>query len=286
MEPEAFYDKFTKKLITDYLINNRRMIAAIKFTLDWIPSTSKNVIDIGCGIGWSTHEMSTHYPDTHFKGIDLSNNSIDVANTLFKRENNSFEKVDVTKQDFTTNNSFDAIVMLDVLEHIPIADRYHFIESLNSILTPRGRFIVSCPTVLHQNHLKEIGEGLQPVDEDITIDTLQQIAKQLEGDIIYFKSHSLANTNDYFHAVIEKNIQYQKAIWVDSFGHFDLEAIPDRINRVQQSKYIDFYANEEFTKFTPWNPNIETSDKLKTKIKNILSKIKNKLKSVIKHILK
>jgi len=266
MESEAFYDRFTKKLVSDYLTNNRRMFSAIRLALKWIPVKSSNILDIGCGIGWSTHELASHNPTVIVKGIDLSSNSIEVANTLFKTENTSFEKLDVTKEDFTKNNIFDAVIMLDVLEHIPVDDRDNFIDSVNSILTSRGRFIVSCPTVFHQNYLKKKGEGLQPVDEDITIDILQKIAMQLNGDIIYFKYISIWHTNDYFHAVIEKNIQYDSRI--DNIAiNTELENITDRVKRVQKSKYVNLFNDEEFSKFLPPKQKNKLVSKLMNKIK-------------------
>lgn len=250
MNPELFYDNFTKKLLTDYMTNNHRMASAITMVLNNISPDSKKILDLGCGIGWSTHEIARFFPQSQVEGVDLSTNSIKVADTLFKLNNNGFSKSDVTKESFGNNNIYDAIVMIDVLEHIPLDERKQFIESINNILSDNnGRFIVSCPTIYHQNYLRnENPGGLQPVDEDITISVLNEIAKQLNGDVIYFTYTSIWNTNDYLYAVIEKNVRY-KPYNNKSIKSVQLESINERINRVSNSTYKGLFSDDELKSF-------------------------------------
>lgn len=264
MNPELFYDNFTKKLLTDYMTNNHRMASAITMVLNNISPNSKKILDLGCGIGWSTYEISRFFTESQVDGIDLSTNSIKVADTLFKLNNNGFSKSDVTKESFGNNNTYDSIVMIDVLEHIPLNERKQFIDSINSILSDNnGRFIVSCPTIYHQNYLrKENPQGLQPVDEDITIPVLNEIAKQLSGDIIYFTYTSIWNTNDYLYAVIEKNTAY-KPFDNKIAKPVQLEDINERIVRVCNSAYKELFNEDELKSFE-----IRT-DSLKDKMKRL-----------------
>lgn len=272
--PEDFYDNFTKKLILDYLLNNLRMSAAIKMVLEWIPKTSNKVLDIGCGIGWSTHEIASHFVKMDVKGIDLSSNSIRVANTLFKTNNSDFEKIDVTTDDFKAQNDsgFDAIVMIDVLEHIPLTERVSFIDTIGRLLSEKGRFIISCPTIQHQNYLKNYNkDGLQPVDEDITLIDIQNIAKQLGGDVVYFRNTSIGHTNDYFHAVIERDIKYVEKRIDQSDFIWMLESLNRRFDRVKKTEYMRLLDEQDISDVKLLVKG-EKKKKLKKRIRNILGK--------------
>ncbi len=249
MNSELFYDNFTKKLISDYLSNNVRMASALKMVLSNISLNSKKILDIGCGIGWSTHEIANSLKNSHVHGIDLSSNSIKAANTLFKLDNNEFSKSDVTKDIVKNNDDYDTIVMIDVLEHIPQNERIQFNDSLSRIMTKDARFIVSCPTIYHQEYLRTKNpEGLQPVDEDITISILSEIADKLDGDITYFSYTSIWNTNDYLYAVIQRNTEYKPFVR-NTQKQISLEDINKRVERIRNSTYKELFNDEELYNF-------------------------------------
>ena len=50
-----FYNSFGLKLINDYVRGNKRMENAIVELSKFIKSDSTAILDIGCGIGWSSH---------------------------------------------------------------------------------------------------------------------------------------------------------------------------------------------------------------------------------------
>lgn len=250
MNSETFYDQSTKRFIADYLNANARIVSAIQMLIRQLPLNPRNILDIGCGIGWSTHEVSIHYPESTVQGIDLSSNSIAVANSLFKRNNNSFAKKDVTKDSFSENDYFDAIIMIDVLEHIPSSKRNNFIAAIDKILLTSGRFIVTCPSIHFQNYLREKGEGLQPVDEDITQEILLEIAEQLGGELIYFNYVSIWQTNDYFHAVIEKTIKLENSVF-NNTRKVELETKVSKIERIKNSQFHELFSPSELTMYKP-----------------------------------
>src|SRR5690554_3862752 len=171
-ESLEFYNHFDKKLINDYVLGNKRLVSAIHNLGKFIPKDSKNILDIGCGLGWSSHEFAKAFPSSQVLAVDLSPVLIDTASKLFDDlENLTFKSYDLTQG--LPIGLRDAIVMIDVYEHIPIIDREQFHKSIKDVLTNNGRFILACPSKYHQEYLKKNNpDGLQPIDEDVDFNTI------------------------------------------------------------------------------------------------------------------
>lgn len=201
---EAFYDNFVERLVKDYLFANRRIKAAIRFALGQFQHRPLQILDIGCGLGWTSFEMARHFPHATILGVDLSGQLIHTAQQLFDKRNLQYQKTDVTSADFAFDRQFDAVLLIDVYEHIPAEDRKAFHQSLRRLLAPNARIIVTCPTIYHQQWLRDHQpEGLQPVDEDLTLANMVQMAEELEGQLSVFALQSVWHGNDYFHAMID-----------------------------------------------------------------------------------
>ncbi|MCO6491090.1 MAG: methyltransferase domain-containing protein [Phaeodactylibacter sp.] len=208
---EAFYDRFQEKLITDYLLGNPRIVAAIRFMQEHIRPACSSILDIGCGMGWSTYEFARFFPEATVQGVDISSELAGLARRMFALSNLSYQKADVTSESFALGRPFDAITLIDVYEHIPVSDRPAFHGHLQRLLSDQGQILIASPTPLHQQWLREHApEGLQPVDEDVTLEDMQALALALGGQLTVFHYRSIWNTNDYFHAQIERQPQYQK----------------------------------------------------------------------------
>lgn len=209
---EHYYSKFPKKLILDYLYGNPRTIAAINFFLSKISSKENNsILDIGCGIGWSGYEMATKKNADIF-GIDLSENSINTAKSLFQNNRLKYEKGDILTSDFS-DRQFNIICFLDVFEHIPCEHRKNLYNKINTILKDKGKVLLTCPTVKHQEYLRKHNpDALQPVDEDVSFQVLSEFSEHINGEISYFETKSIWNANDYFHCCIERGHLYEDKI--------------------------------------------------------------------------
>jgi len=206
-ESEKFYSDFPKKLISDYIKGNPRTIAAINFFLSQINSNVKNILDVGCGIGWSSYEMASK-SSANVYGIDLSENSIKAGKEIFK-----FKKLLIEKKDFLSENynenQYDVITFLDVFEHIPKESRNDVYKKLNKILTNKSMVLLTCPSIYHQENLRKNNpEGLQPVDENIDLKVLIDFAKQINGEIVFFSYKNIWHKNDYFHCAIERGANF------------------------------------------------------------------------------
>lgn len=94
-----------------------------QFFIDNIQKDSK-VLDIGCGSGSLTHDIAKKAQKV--LAIDINKKSIDIAKIKFHKKNIKYIVGDVTKYEF--NESFDYIILSNVLEHIK--DRYDFLNKI------------------------------------------------------------------------------------------------------------------------------------------------------------
>lgn len=208
---EAFYDGFQRQLVKDYLLGNQRIVAAIRFMQEHLRPDCSSILDIGCGMGWSAYEFAQYLPGASVLGVDISSELVGLARRMFSHPNLSYQKVDVTSDAFSLGRPFDAITLIDVYEHIPVSERDGFHRHLRRLLSGQGQILIASPTPLHQQWLREHApEGLQPVDEDVTLEDMRVLARELEGQLTVFHYRSIWNTNDYFHALIEKQPEYRK----------------------------------------------------------------------------
>jgi len=87
------------------------------------------ILDLGCGDGWLTDCLNKNHFDAI--GVDI-NSSYTLSN---------FIKADASKLSFK-DNSFDCIIMVEVVEHLNTSKVY---SEIRRILKPEGKLIVTTP---------------------------------------------------------------------------------------------------------------------------------------------
>lgn len=235
-----FYDDFSKKLMADYVHGNPRAEAAIKHALQWIPADTQRILDVGCGIGWSSWEIKRHCPEAEVIGIDLSPKMIEIARSLFQTPKLSYLTHDIISGEGIPGDVFDSIVMLDVYEHIPKELRDGVHRALNKILAADGQLVLTCPSLLHQQFLRDHQpDGLQPVDEDVTVDELSKLSQDIGGQVVYFNHATVWHSNDYIHAVVQRNPEFIQANQRKERNCPALESQQERIHRLASRLQVE-----------------------------------------------
>ena len=202
-EQRKFYDNFIPRLVKDYIYGNARTEAAIIHATKWIPETAKHILDVGCGIGWTTYEIKKAFPDAYIAGIDLNDNNIEIAKRLFGDYGIEYSADDITQWSDKQDKQYDAIVMIDVYEHISVENRKVFHQVLAKSLSPDGYIIMTFPSVFKTRHDKDDEqEVFQPIDEEVSLDDIINLAKDTSGTIMVYAHTSIWQTNDYVHVVI------------------------------------------------------------------------------------
>ena len=140
-----FYDSAAANSLADYVYGNPRLEAAIGHALRWIPPEARSIIDVGCGIGWSTWEIKRNFAGASVLGIDLSAARLKLASTLFSAPGLTFAVASVLEMP-VPEASADVAVMLDVYEHVQNRAVPHSTKpsNMSSLFTDWS----SCPALL------------------------------------------------------------------------------------------------------------------------------------------
>jgi len=122
--------------MTTYYHHVRREIQPL------LPENASRILEVGAGGGDTLRWLKTIYPEAETTGVELNG---ELKNDL---QNNAdvaiFESID---QCVTRLGTFDLILLLDVLEHVP--DSTSTLQKVCERLEPGGRVIVSVPNIAH-----------------------------------------------------------------------------------------------------------------------------------------
>ncbi len=112
-------------------------------------SGAKTVLEVGCGDGWNCGQMVAAGLDV--TGTDWSENGIRYA-TMFV-PGAQFFRGDVRDDEFLKRfpNKFDAIALIEVLEHIPPNDSVSAMTNIAIPLKAGGTFVLTTPSINFPN---------------------------------------------------------------------------------------------------------------------------------------
>ena len=145
------------------------------------PYLKGHTLEVGCGIGNFTEQIAQSCPQV--LAVDLNPSYVQQArDRLHAYPNLQIQTADATQ--LQGNQSFDTIVMLDVLEHIE--DDIGVLRQLGQSLEPNGTLILKVPAfnALYNSMDKVVGHYRR-----YTQDTLQDVlmrASFLPLDLWYF----------------------------------------------------------------------------------------------------
>lgn len=100
-------------------------------------------MDFGCGVGRLTQPLASRFKQVH--GVDVSSSMIEAA-----RERNAFDGCTYhvnTRQDLSLfgDASFDFLLSLIVVQHIPKRTAIHYLRDMCRVLRPGGVLAVELP---------------------------------------------------------------------------------------------------------------------------------------------
>lgn len=200
---ETYYDAHVKAKLVDFVEGNRRVSLAWKTVREWAVPNPRRILEIGCGIGNISWRMARHWPHAEVIGLDMSPRSIEIAKRLFDSRNLRFVKGTATSD--IIKGSCDMIVLMDVYEHIAISHRARLNMLMGAILSEEARIILSFPTPAHIDWLKRNRpEEIQPIDEDIGIDTILSLADDTNCQVLLYKQVDVWREGDYAHAALAR----------------------------------------------------------------------------------
>ena len=202
-----YYNQKTENKIQDFIHGNRRVERAWQKLLLWAPKNPRQILEIGCGVGYICARMKEIWPNARVVGIDISADSIKKAEELFSKAGIEFVEGNIS--DNLPGEEFDLIVLMDVYEHIDLNERKLLHAFLNKHLSSTGRIFISFPTPNFLEYLKiNHPENLQPVDEHVTLNDINILAQDTSSKPLYYRKISVWRPSDYAHAIVSRTSDF------------------------------------------------------------------------------
>lgn len=106
-----------------------------------LPGSFGRILDLGCGPGTFLGNLRT--PFEYALGIDLAAPQIAYAQSRYRRLGVEFRVGDVTVLDRAER--FDAVVSIEVVEHLRPEDTKRFLSAIYDLLEPGGTVVLTTP---------------------------------------------------------------------------------------------------------------------------------------------
>ena len=154
-------------------------LARYNFALSQVQGAT--ALDLGCGCGYGTHLLATRGARKAV-GVDWARDAIGYACTHYREPNLTFEVMDVTALTYP-DNSFTAVVCLEVLEHVE--DYAALVKEAVRVLAPGGTLVISTPNKLVWSSGRD-----QPVNpwhiHEFTREEFAQLIETYVSDVEYW----------------------------------------------------------------------------------------------------
>lgn len=198
---KTYYDTHVTGKLRGFVEGNHRVERAWLTIEQWAPKNPQRILEVGCGIGDICWRMSRRWPESEVVGLDVSPKSLEIGRKLFGSSRLSFVEGPLVKGAIA--GQFDLIVLMDVYEHIAIADRPSLHESLRELRSDGGQIVLAFPTPRHLAWLRQnMPEEIQPVDEDVNIVTIQALAEDISTEVLLYQEVDIWHEGDYAHSVL------------------------------------------------------------------------------------
>ena len=128
------------------------------------PFYGQKILDIGCGDGRFIYELKHEF--VTLVGLDYSEQAIRFARAF----NPEILFYTLPLENLPTKETFDVIVLMEILEHIPQKDIPHFLKHVRKHLKKDGKIILSVPSI-HMEQPKKHYQHFTAESIQATLDT-------------------------------------------------------------------------------------------------------------------
>jgi len=138
----SFRESFSQHFVDTWGINYAITLDHIIKRVEELAPCS--VVDIGCGDGRLTRELSFCSSIRTLQGIDYSERAIRLAKAMnADRDNVQFRALDITVGEGVLES--DLGILMEVFEHIPLDECEKFLAGVRSLLKSGARLLVTVP---------------------------------------------------------------------------------------------------------------------------------------------
>lgn len=197
---------------------------------DWVLPCLKNLccLDDGCGSGYGTYHLAKN-GISPIIGVDISFNGIKFAKKNYKSKNIEFIQMDALNLKFE-NNSFDAVISFDILEHIDEDYQSKFISEIARVLKDKGTVYIGCPNATVSNgqnifHLKELTRR----DFELLLQNFFKYVKIFGQDLLVNDIRQKENWHKYIFDLSYKNLIIVEEDYDLTYGLLAICKIPKNL---------------------------------------------------------
>ena len=168
---------------------------------------NSNVLEIGCGIGTVSHLILKYITEGSFVGLDISAESIKMAQKFNSFHKNADFFVD-DMSNFTHKTKFDFVVFPDVLEHIPVEQHANIFKTISELTTPNAVVLINIPEPNTLNWMRvNHPNKLQIIDQSLSMQDLLNNSYPYGFKLYSMNPYSLhLDVNDYLAIVLKKDM--------------------------------------------------------------------------------
>lgn len=175
-----YYDAFLPHLAHDHVVENKRHNRA-KVKLGTLIHRGDNVLDLGCGTGLTSKFMAQL--GAKVTAVDISPKLIEFAKANSAHENVEYFVSDITEYD--TSKQYDAIVLVDVFEHVLNADISRLMKTIANHSSSDTWIFLNIPDERYQKAAQErVPERLQIEDNGYSIAEIQALFRGIGYEIV------------------------------------------------------------------------------------------------------
>lgn len=207
-EIQSYYDAQVVGKLRGFVEGNDRVERAWDTIVEWAGEYPERILEVGCGIGDISWRMSRRWSQSQVVGLDVSPRSLEIARSLFGGDRLSFCEGPLVSG--RLDGRFDLIVLMDVYEHIRVQDRFDLHKAIKELKSERARIVLAFPTPRHLAWLRiHQPDRIQPVDEDITVETMSKLAEETDTEVLCYKEVGVWHEGDYAHAVLGRQLGWK-----------------------------------------------------------------------------
>lgn len=117
-------------------------LARYKFVARHLRKTDR-VLEVGCGSGVGAMLLSQNCE--HVIGLEVKTTELEEARSMNRRPNVEFRSQDLF--DVSEPASYDAVVALDVIEHMPVEQGGRLLHGMARMMKPTGMVVLGTPSI-------------------------------------------------------------------------------------------------------------------------------------------